>query len=116
MPLKDCDIILFDSDTCDRQHLYSIQQSHIDNNTLDKLVFVALEGSTDPVLDSSRFLVENRECSWVNHMMWNGLLSDKEQTKYTDEKANKFLQDGVQMYIENYEFVEDEPFYDYSGR
>lgn len=116
MPPKEIDLIVFDSDNCDKQELYNIQHHHITNDTLNQLVFVAFEGSDDSLLDSSRFLVENRQCSWINHMMWNGLLSKEDQDKYTDEQARRFVETGVQMYIENYEFVEDEPFYDYSGR
>lgn len=109
-------LAIFDSDTCDKSQLYELQQRHIDDNSLDKIVFVALEGSTDPKLDSSRFLVENREASWTNHMMWNAHLTEEEQNNYTYDSVREFIKTGKQMYIENYEFVEDEPFYDYSGR
>lgn len=47
-------------------------------------------------------------------MMWEGLLDEDEQDEYIMNRCEKFFNDGKQMLIEDYDFIEDEPFYDYS--
>lgn len=91
-----------------------------DNNSLatgqnNKLIYVALEGTDDKYLHPERFLVKNYDASLVNHFMWDGLFMQDEQDKRMWEMIDNFIDNNTQVLIENYDFVEDEPFYDYSG-
>jgi len=108
--------VIFNGDEPDIDYIYKTQQKHIDNNNLDKLVFVAMEGNTDEKLDSSRFLVKNRGASLVNHFMWKQIFDKKKQEYYMMTLIREFERTGKQIVIEDYEFVEDEPFYDYDGQ
>ena len=79
-----------------------------------KLIYVALEGVETDELSADRFLVKNPDASFNNHMMWEGLLDEEEQLDYIFKCARRFYENGKQMVIEDYDFKEDEPFYDYS--
>ena len=79
-----------------------------------ELVYVALNGTDTDLLSSERFLVKNYNSSFYNHMQWEGLLDDEEQEDYILKCARKFYETGKQMVIEDYDFQQDEPFYDYS--
>ena len=46
--------------------------------------------------------------------MWGGLFDWKEQLDYIIDCCQKFWDTDKQMTIENYDYQEDEPFYDYS--
>ena len=80
----------------------------------DDIVWVSLDGTETKYLPPERSLVKNYQSSFLNHMMWEGLLDEQEQIDYITSRAEKFCQTGKQMVIEDYEFREDEPFYDYS--
>lgn len=86
----------------------------IKNRDEDKLIYVALEGTTTEVLSSNRFLVKNRNSSFDNHMMWEGLLGVDEKHEYIIRCAQRFYETGNQMVIEDYDFKDEEVFYDYS--
>jgi hypothetical protein len=47
--------------------------------------------------------------------MWEGLLTQEEQNERLHHMIDTFIDTGKQYIIEDYKFVEDEPFYDYSG-
>jgi hypothetical protein len=47
--------------------------------------------------------------------MWEGLLTQEEQNERLYHMIDTFIDTGKQYIIEDYKFVEDEPFYDYSG-
>lgn len=79
-----------------------------------ELIYVSLEGTDTKYLSSERFLVKNHKASFLNHMMWEGLLDDEEQQDYIFRCCRRFHETGKQMIIEEYDFQEDEPFYDYS--
>lgn len=81
----------------------------------DELIFVALEGVEAEFIVPGRSLVSNHQQSFLNHMMWEGLLDESEQLDYTIRCCEKFIETNKQMIIEEYEFQEDEPFYDYSN-
>lgn len=84
----------------------------LENN---KIIYVALEGTYDKYLHPDRFLVKNYSASLTNHFMWEGLLTQEEQDERLYQMIDTFIDTGKQYIIEDYEFVEDEPFYDYSG-
>lgn len=84
----------------------------LENN---KIIYVALEGTDDKYLHPDRFLVKNYSASLTNHFMWEGLLTQEEQDERLYQMIDTFIDTGKQYIIEDYEFVEDEPFYDYSG-
>lgn len=86
-----------------------------DSTENKKLIYVALEGTEDKYLHPDRFLVRNYNASLVNHFMWEGLFTQEEQDRRMWEMINTFMDTNKQYIIENYEFSEDEPFYDYSG-
>jgi len=81
----------------------------------DKLIYVALEGTSTEVLSPNRFLVKNRDSSFDNHMMWEGMLSDEDKQEYIIRCAQRFYETGKQMVIEDYDFKDEEVFYDYSN-
>lgn len=81
----------------------------------EELVLVPLEGTEDKTLPLDRMLITNPESSFLNHMMWEGLLDEEEQVGYIIQCAEKFMKTGKQMIIEDYSFQADEPFYDYSN-
>lgn len=81
----------------------------------NKIIYVALEGTDDKYLHPDRFLVRNYTASLINHFLWDGLYTKDEHEKRMWEMIDTFIDTGKQYIIENYEFSEDEPFYDYSG-
>lgn len=81
----------------------------------NKLIYVSLEGTNDKYLHPDRFLVKNYTASLTNHFMWEGLLTQEEQNERLYHMIDAFIDTGRQIIIEDYRFVEDEPFYDYSG-
>ena len=86
-----------------------------ENPDESKLIYISLDGANAPLpLSPDRFLVKNHDSSFLNHMMWEGLLDEEEQDRYIMNRCEKFFSDGKQMLIEDYDFIEDEPFYDYS--
>lgn len=81
----------------------------------DHLIYVSLDGTEDRYLHPDRFLIKNYEASLTNHFMWEGLFTVEEQEKRMFEMIDTYIDTGKQYTIENYDFVKDEPFYDYSG-
>ena len=106
-------IAIFNGTEENLEWLYELQDTSNLNKT--DLILVAWEGSDDPKLDSDKFIIENREASLINHFMWEDLFSEEEQKVRLFEMIDNFIDNKEQVLIENYEFVEDEPFYDYSG-
>lgn len=80
----------------------------------DNTIFVPLNGCDDDDFPHERSLVKNSKASFLNHMMWEGLLDDLEQLDYIKNCCDRFYNTGKQMLIEDYAFQQDEPFYDYS--
>lgn len=112
--IDDYTVVEFDEDHL--SEAIKMQQIFVDDDALNNVIYIALEGIDTSALDPSRFLVKNKEASWINHMMWRGLLTQDDQRTYTINKVKQFIETNRQMIIEEYDFVEDEPFYDYSGR
>jgi hypothetical protein len=112
MQLIDCTdykIVVFGSELTNEE-FSTLSRNHKD----DVLVYVSLDGCDDEYFPKERSLVKNANASFLNHMMWEGLLDDEEQIDYIKGCAKKFHTTGKQMVIEEYDFQEDEPFYDYS--
>lgn len=84
----------------------------IDKNSI---IFVPLDGNDDKYLHPDRFIVKNRTASLSNHFLWEELLLDEEQDERMWAMVDKFIDEGKQYIIEDYEFTKDEPFYDYSN-
>jgi hypothetical protein len=103
-------VVVFD-DTTDLSHIHEIQNNIEKNN----LIYVALEGTEDKYLHPDRFLVKNYDASLMNHFLWEGLFTKNEHEKEMYRMIDKFIETGNQFLIEKYDFVSDEPFYDYSG-
>jgi len=81
----------------------------------NKIIFVPLDGSDDKYLYPDRFIIQNREASLINHFLWEELLTDEEQDARLWTMVGEFVDKGKQYIIEDYEFTQDEPFYDYSS-
>tara|TARA_B110000977_G_C10802563_1_gene386891 strand:- start:13 stop:351 length:339 start_codon:yes stop_codon:yes gene_type:complete len=80
-----------------------------------EVIYVAMEGYFEfNNLSKNRFLVKNPESPFSNHLMWEGLLDSAEQEEYIEKCCKKFWETDKQMLIEDYQYEEDEPFYDYS--
>lgn len=112
MKLIDCTdykIIVFGCELSD-EDFGSLATNHKD----DVLIYVSLEGCDLKHFPQRRSLVKNSSASFLNHMMWEGLLDDEEQLQYIKKCAAEFYTSGKQLVIEDYDFQEDEPFYDYS--
>ena len=107
-------IFIFDADE-DITHIHDAQEKANLNGTSDNLIYVALEGTLDNKLTSKNFLIKNYNASLRNHFLWEGYFTETEQDKYLLTLIDNFIDTGEQLLIEEYEFVEDEPFYDYSG-
>ena len=103
---------------------YTIVILHSDNDIEElvshllpesNVIYVAMHGYSDfDKVSPERFLVKNPENPFSNHLMWEGLFDSEEQEEYIEKCCKKFWETGKQMLIENYEYQEDEPFYDYS--
>ena len=78
------------------------------------LIYVALDGCNDESIPKEQLLVKNSKSSFLNHMMWEGLLDDQEQLDYIEKCCERLYNTGKQMLIEDYAFQEQEAFYDYS--
>lgn len=112
MQLIDCTdykIIVFGSELTNEE-FSDLARNHKD----DVLIYVSLDGCEAEYFPQERSLVKNSTASFLNHMMWEGLLDDEEQIDYIKSCAERFHNTGKQMLIEGYDFQEDEPFYDYS--
>jgi hypothetical protein len=98
-----------DSDLCD------LIQSHFKNTQkLEDIVYVTKNGYTNEGLLSDRFLIENyKEGSLKNHFMWEGLYTEDSQKSRLATMILEFFEEGKRFYCEEYEYVEEEPFYDY---
>jgi hypothetical protein len=107
--LEKYQIVVFGTETTD-DDLTSLLEIYREED----LVYIPLEGTATTVLSADRFLVKNHDRSFINHMMWEGLLSETEQEEYMRERADSFFHTGRQMIIEDYDFQIDEVFYDYS--
>lgn len=81
----------------------------------NQFLYVPLDGTDDNRLDPDHFLQENYHASLINSLMWDGLFTEEEQDKRIWELIDNFIDTGKQYLVEEYEFSEDEPFYDYSG-
>lgn len=107
---RDHIVCIFDGDE-DLSWVHEIQNSTEKN----KIIYVSLEGTDDKYLHPDRFIVKNYSASLTNHFMWDGILTSEEHDRRMFEMVDEYIDKGKQFTIENYEFVEDEPFYDYSG-
>lgn len=110
IPYKGYTVVVFDEDD-DIIRVHEIQ----DNTEKNLLIYVPLEGTDDKYLHPDRFLVSNYDASLMNHFLWEGLFTEKEQNQEMYRMIDKFIETGNPFLIENYVFVTDEPFYDYSG-
>lgn len=81
----------------------------------NKIIFVPLDGSDDKYLYPERFIIQNREASLINHFLWEELLTDEAQDARLWTMVGEFVDKGKQYIIEDYEFSQDEPFYEYSS-
>lgn len=83
----------------------------------EDFVWVALDGTEDDYISEvpECSLVENYRWSLINSLMWDGHLTEAERDTRLWEMIDEFIDNGKQVLVEEYEFVEDEPFYDYSG-
>lgn len=79
-----------------------------------QLVYVPMKGYVGEEFSHNRFLTDDPSLSFSNHLMWEGLFDWKEQLDYIIDCCQKFWDTDKQMVIENYDYQEDEPFYDYS--
>ena len=95
-------------------HLLEELQTEVEDLEKD-FVWVALDGTDIDFLNKENSLVENYEHSLINSLMWNGYFTEDEQKTRIWEMIDKYIDNGVQFLVEEYEFSEDEPFYDYSG-
>ena len=86
----------------------------LESNSPSSLIFVAMKGYEKDDLPIDRFLVKNRTSPFDNHLLWEGLFDPKEQEDYITSQCQKFWDTGKALLIEDYEYQQDEPFYDYS--
>jgi hypothetical protein len=100
----------------DQEDDYSWVFQTQDQTDRNKLILVPTEGyNGTKYLHPDRFIIKNHAASLVNHFMWEGLVSAEEHDSRMWSMINNFIDTNKQYLIEDYTFVEDEPFYDYSG-
>ena len=114
VPYRGRVVAFFDGDE-DLTWVEDLETSTALNGGLDKLIYVCWEGTDNPNLNPNNFLVKNYNASLVNSLMWDGHFTEEEQEKRVWEIVDRFIDTGKQYLVEEYEFSEDEPFYDYSG-
>lgn len=110
-------VCTFDGDE-NLQEIYDLQDSMCEvghEDCIDQLVYISLDGTEDTYLNPKRYAVTNPKASLINHCMWNQIFDEKEQAEEIEKIVQRFIETGDQIIIEDYEFVEDEPFYDYGG-
>jgi hypothetical protein len=110
IPYKGYTVVVFDEND-DLSRIHEIQ----DNTEKNLLIYVSIEGTDDKYLHPDRFIVRNYDASLMNHFLWEGLFSQEEHDREMYKIIDNFIETGNQITIEKYEFVSDEPFYDYSG-
>ena len=81
----------------------------------NSIIFVPLEGSDDKYLHPDRFIIQNKEASLNNHFLWEELLTQEDREARMWTMIDEFIDKGKQYIIEDYEFSQDEPFYEYSS-
>lgn len=111
---RDHVVAIFQGDE-DLSYLHELQLNFQVTDCISKVIYVCLEGTDDTELDPSRFVTENYQHSLNNHLLWSGCLTPDEQEKKIWQIVDEFIDNGKRILVEEYEFVEDEPFYDYSG-
>ena len=98
--------------------LREIQESYCLANNDSKLLYVPIDGC-DRVdefsLDISKFIMKNPNASLINHFLWDGYYTKDDQKKRLWEIIDRYIDTGKQILLEEYDFSEEEPFYDYSG-
>ena len=100
-------LVVFDKD----QDLSSIHALQDENRAL---VYIALDGTDDKYLHPEKFVVENYETSMESHFLYHGKILPEDRDAYCEQLATKFIETGKQIFIEDYEFTQAEPFYDYT--
>jgi hypothetical protein len=103
-------VVIFNGDEDDLSWVYEIQ----DNNQREKLIYVALRGTTDKYLYPDRFLVENYHVDMKSHFLYNDLFTEEDEREYITQKCLEFARTGKRLFIEQYEFTEGQDFYDYT--
>lgn len=108
-------VAVFNGDD-DLQELHRMQDNAVITSGEKKLfIYVPVDGTDDIYLYPDRFLVKNRNASLMNHFLWEGLFTKEKQDQELMRMVDEFIDTDKQFLIEEYNFVADEPFYDYSG-
>jgi len=108
------DPIFFIKEGEDLKWIHDIQNTYDREGITGRLIYVALDGCDDKYLHPDRFLTENYHQSLTNHMMWEGLLDYGEQMDYMVKQIREFQRTGKQLLIEEIDFNDELPIYDYS--
>lgn len=96
--------------------VFAIQASTgLGGGNINELLYVPMEGYKGTSLRKDRFLITDPTASLSNHMMWNEIWTKEEQDLHIVKMIDKYIDTKKQAVIENYEYVAEEPFYDYSG-
>jgi hypothetical protein len=103
--------LFFDGDENDMSAAYDIQERF--ENTIEDIVYVPMDGIEDDKLIKDRFLLTNPQASLINHFLWENLFTEEEQQERVNKMINDFFETGKRFTIEEYDFVEEEPFFDY---
>ena len=112
MTIEEKSVVLFNGNQNSLDNVKKISKSQdYDENSI---VLVNIEGVNDTDLPKNIFLLENPESSLRNHILWQGIFEDVESNEYIMNKVKDFILNGNQLLVENYDFEESEPFYDYS--
>jgi hypothetical protein len=105
--------LILDGNESDLSAAYDIQQRFEHSNALEDIVYISMNGIEDDKLYKDRFLIKNTKASIINHFLWENIWSEEDQMIELDIMIEKFFSKGKQFVIEEYEFTEKEPFYDY---
>ena len=101
-------VVIFNNDESDQ--VINFQKE----NEKDKLVYVCRDGTSNKYLYPDRFVVENYHTSMLSHLLYENKILEDQQEEHMLKMAQTFIETGRQVFIEEYEFSEADPFYDYS--
>jgi hypothetical protein len=108
------DVVIFIHEGDDTKWIHKKQDEYDQMGLTSRLFYVPVDGCDDKYLHPHRFIVENYDQSLTNHMLWEGLLDEDEQMDYMLNVLREFQKTGKQFLVEEVDFTETEPVYNYT--
>jgi hypothetical protein len=110
------DAVFFINEGDDTTWIHEIQDNYDQRGLTSRLFYVPVDGCNDKYLHPHRFIVENYQHSLKNHMAWEGIFDSKDQMDFMVKTLREFQKTGKQLLVEEVNFDEEVPIYDYITR